>query len=223
MGNTLEKPWSYSALTAFETCPKRFQLTRVTKQVKEPQTEATMWGNKVHKALELFAKGEKPLPPDLQAYEKYVRKIQAYEGKRIVEERVALDSKMRQTKWMAKNVWVRGIIDIGVIGSETAYVLDWKTGKHRPDTDQLKLFAALTFALYPWVDRVVTGFIWLKVNKFDKEVYTREQLPEIWADFAPRLERLAIAYSADKWLPNPSGLCRSWCPVGRPLCEFCGG
>jgi len=222
LGYTLDKPWSYSALTAFETCPKRFQLTRVTKQVHEAQTEATMWGNKVHKALELFAKGATPLPPDLQVFEKYVRKIQSYEGKRIVEERVALDNKMRPTKWMAKNVWVRGIIDIGVIGPETAYVLDWKTGKHRPDTDQLKLFAALTFALYPWVDKVVTGFIWLKVKKFDREVYTREQLPEIWADFTPRLERLAVAYSTGKWMPNPSGLCRSWCPVGRSLCEFCG-
>ena len=219
----LSKPWSYSALTAFETCPKRFQLTRVTKQVVEPQTQATLWGNKVHKALERFAKGDAPLPPDLQAYEKYVRKIQSLEGKRIVEERVALDSKLRPTKWMAKDVWVRGIIDIGVVGSETAYVLDWKTGKHRPDSDQLKLFAALTFALYPWVEKVVTGFIWLKVNKFDKEVFTREQLPTIWNEFAPRLERLALAHDNDKWMPNPSGLCKNWCPVGRNLCEFCGG
>ena len=92
---------------------------------------------------------------------------------------------------MAKDVWVRGIIDIGVVGSERAYVLDWKTGKHRPDSDQLKLFAALTFALYPWIESVVTDFIWLKAGKFDKEVFTRAQLPEIWNDFSPRLERLA--------------------------------
>tara|TARA_R110002073_G_scaffold7268_5_gene41574 strand:- start:903 stop:1568 length:666 start_codon:yes stop_codon:yes gene_type:complete len=218
----LKKPWSYSALTAFETCPRRFQLTRVTKQVSEPQTTATLWGNKVHKALEDFANGKKPLPHDMEQYGKYVRKIQSYEGKRIVEERVALDSRMRPTKWMAKDVWVRGIIDIGVVGSERAYVLDWKTGKHRPDSDQLKLFAALTFALYPWIESVVTGFIWLKAGKFDKQLFTREQLPEIWNEFSPRLQRLAIAHDKDKWLPNPSGLCKNWCPVGRNLCEFCG-
>lgn len=218
----LKNAWSYSALTAYETCPRRFQLTRVTKQVVEPQTEATIWGNKVHKALELFAKGEKPLPPDLQKYERYVKKILSYEGKRVVEERVALDKNFRPTKWMAKDVWVRGIIDIGVVGSEKAYLLDWKTGKRRPDSNQLKLFAGLAFAIYPWVEKVTTGFIWLKSAEFDKEVFTREQLPEIWNEFFPRLDRLAVSYRDDKWTPKPSGLCKNWCPVGRQLCEFCG-
>lgn len=76
----LKKAWSYSALTAFETCPRRFQLTRVTKQVRESQTKATVWGNKVHKALEDFARSGKPLTPDLEKYAKYVKKIQSYEG-----------------------------------------------------------------------------------------------------------------------------------------------
>ena len=218
----LKNAWSYSALTAYETCPRRFQLTRVTKQVVEAQTEATLWGNKVHKALELFAKGEKPMPPDLKKYERYVKKILSYEGKRVVEERVALDKNFRPTKWMAKDVWVRGIIDIGVVGSEKAYLLDWKTGKRRPDNNQLKLFAGLAFAIYPWINKVTTGFIWLKSAQFDKEVLTREQLPDIWNEFFPRLDRLAISYRDDKWTPKPSGLCKNWCPVGRQLCEFCG-
>ena len=218
----LTKPWSYSALTAFETCPKRFQLTRVTKQVIEKQTEATRWCNKVHKALELFARDRKPLPPEMASYERYVLKIQKLEGKRVVEERVALTKDFRPTTWMAKDVWVRGIIDVGVVGSDTAYLLDWKTGKHKPDTDQLKLFAALAFAIYPWVDRVVTGFIWLKPEKFDKQEFTRKHLPEIWNDFMPRLTRLALAHNDDKWLPKPSGLCKNWCPVGLSLCEYCG-
>lgn len=218
----LTKPWSYSALTAFETCPRRFELTRVSKKVVEPQTEATLWGNKVHKALELYAKGTKPLPPDMEKYGRYVKKIMSYEGKRVVEERVALDRNLRPTKWMAKDVWVRGVIDIGVVGSERAYLLDWKTGKRKPDSDQLKLFAALAFAMYPWIDSVVTGFIWLKEDKFDKQLFTRQQLPEIWSEFLPRLSRVAHAYNENKWAPKPSGLCRNWCPVGKKLCEFCG-
>lgn len=218
----LKKPWSYSALTAFETCPRRFYLTRVARQVKEPQTEATIWGNQVHKALELYAKGEKPLPHDLKQFQKYVDKVLSHEGKRVIEQRVALDSSLRPTTWMAKNVWVRGVIDIGVVGSERAFLLDWKTGKRKPDSDQLKLFAALAFASYPWIDKVTTGFIWLKPKEFDKETFTRDQLTEIWGEFHPRLSRLAHAYAEDKWTPKPSGLCRNWCPVGKKLCEFCG-
>ena len=51
----MSKPlaWSYSLLQAFETCPRRFKLTRITKEVQEPQSEAMLHGNEVHKSLEL--------------------------------------------------------------------------------------------------------------------------------------------------------------------------
>lgn len=218
----LTKAWSYSALNAFETCPRRYQLTRVTKEVIEKQTEATIWGNKVHSALENYAKGKGPLPEDMKTWGKYVDKILSYDGKRVIEERMAINNKFQPTKWMAKDVWCRGIIDIGVVGSEKAYLLDWKTGKRKPDSDQLMLFAALAFAHYPWIDKVVTGFIWLKSGEFDKQVFTREQVMDIWGEFLPRLQRLEVAFRDDKWQAKPSGLCRNWCPVGTKLCEFCG-
>ena len=172
------RPWSYSALNAFETCPRRYQLTRVTKEAHERQHEASIWGNKVHKHLEDYANGKNQLPKDLQKYAKYVDKIFTYEG--------------------------------------------WKTGKRKPNSDQLMLFAALAFAYYPWIEKVVCGFIWLKDSSFDKEIYTREQIQEIWSEFLPRVDRLEIAFNEDKWQAKPSGLCRNWCPVGKKLCEFCG-
>ncbi len=222
MKSTLTKPWSYSALTAFETCPRRYQLTRVTREAHEKQHEASIWGNKVHKHLEDYANKKAQLPEDLQKYAKYVDKIFTYEGKRIVEKQMAINANFRPTKWMAKDVWCRGIVDIGVVGSKTAYLLDRKTGKHKPDSDQLKLFAALAFIHYPWVEKIVCGFIWLKVGKFDKETYTRDDITDIWAEFLPRTERLGKAFATDKWQAKPSGLCRNWCPVGNDKCEFCG-
>jgi len=135
---------------------------------------------------------------------------------------LALNKHFQPTKWMAKDVWVRGIIDLGVVGSKEALLLDWKTGKHRPDSYQLMLFAAFAFAFYPWIDRVTTGFIWLKDSKFDKETFTRDQVTEIWNEFLPRIKRLELAFSDDRWQAKPSGLCKNWCPVGRNLCEFCG-
>ena len=44
--------WSYSSLNAWEQCPRRYHLTRIAKVISEPQTEATLHGNEVHKALE---------------------------------------------------------------------------------------------------------------------------------------------------------------------------
>lgn len=214
-------PWSYSGLTAFETCPRRFYLTKVARKVKEPPTEATIWGNKVHKALEERAKGTKALPKDMRHYEKYTKKILNRDGKKIVEAKLAVTAKMRPTDFFAKDAWCRGIVDLGIVNDEAALLLDWKTGKRKPGSDQLKLMACLGFAHYPWIDRVVTGFIWLKEKKFDRDEFHREQLPEMWSDFMPRVDRLSRAYEEDKWVPRPSGLCKNWCPVGDH-CEFCG-
>ena len=215
--------WSYTALTAFETCPRRYQLTRVSKEAVESQTDATIWGNKVHTALENFAKGKAPLPPELEQYQPYVTKILEREGKRLIEQKMCIDKNFRPTEWMSKTAWCRGIVDIGVVGTEKAYLLDYKTGKRKVDTNQLQLFAALAFAHYPWIEKVVTGFIWLKEGKFDRETFTREQLPEIWNEFLPRVKRVELAYEQDKWPAKPSGLCRNWCPVGKALCDYCGG
>lgn len=218
----LKKAWSYSALSEFETCPRRYYLTRVSKEVVEAPSEVMQWGNKVHKSLELYAKENKPLPKELASYQRYVDKLFERPGKKIIEQKLTIDQDFRPTSWFAKNAWCRGIVDIGVLGDDTAHVLDWKTGKRRPDSDQMKLFAAMVFASYPWIDRVATGFVWLKSKQFDKELFTRDQVTEIWADFLPRTARLDETFKKDKWVPKPSGLCREWCPVGRKLCEFCG-
>jgi hypothetical protein len=53
---SLPAPWSYSSLSSFLQCPRRFYLTRVVKEVKEPPTQATLWGQEVHSALELRIK-----------------------------------------------------------------------------------------------------------------------------------------------------------------------
>ena len=210
--------WSYSALTAFETCPRRYYLTRVSKEVKETQNEAATWGNAVHTALEKRAKGEAPLPDHLAVYEPIIMKIISRDGKRIVEEKMTVTKSFKPTTWFAKDAWCRGIVDIGVVGDKQATVLDWKTGSRKPDSDQLKLFAAMAFSHYPWIERVTTGFVWLKENKIDKDKFTREQIGDLWNAFLPRVNRLEYAYAESKWPAKPSGLCRGWCPCTG--CEF---
>lgn len=222
--DTMQKKnaWSYSRLTAYETCPHRYNLTTVTKKVVEPQTEALRWGNQVHTALEQFASKGKPLTGDLKRAEAYVNMLFKRKGKRIVENKLTLNDKFRPTKWMARDAWVRGIVDIGVIGSKKAWLLDWKTGKRRVDSKQMELMAALTFAHFPWIDKVTTGFVWLKSTEFDSETFSKSDVPAIWEGFLARVSRYDRAYAEGKWPAKPSGLCKNWCPVGPSNCEFCG-
>lgn len=215
-------PWSYSSLTAFETCPKRFELTRLLKKVKEPQTEATLHGNEVHKALELATLGTKALDEKYQQYQPLVERLRAKPGKRLVEYKFGLTKGFRPTEFFGNDVWVRGVIDYALVQPKHAFVLDHKTGKPKTDADQLKLFAGVAFASFPYVETVKTGYLWLAHDKMDSQTFTKDDVPGIWADFGSRVQRMEHAQKTNTFPPRPSGLCRQWCPVGRSLCEFCG-
>ena len=204
--------WSYSSLTAYETCPRRYYHTRVAKDIVEPETQALTWGNAVHKALELRAKENKPLPTGMEQWEPLVAKILAAGGEVFTEKQIALTKSFTPCDWFADDVWVRGVVDIGVVRGPLLVALDYKTGKPKRDSDQLQLFAALLMATYPDCDTVKTGFLWLKTSGIDQARFERGDLPSIWNKFLPRVKALEEAHRTESWPTRPSGLCRNWCP-----------
>jgi hypothetical protein len=212
--------WSHSVLNSFETCPRRHYVTRVAKLVTEPQTEALRWGNMVHKALEDRQNGTAPLPATLAGYEPMLQVLMSKHGQRLVEARWAVDASFRPVGYKDRSAWCRSVVDSGIVGVDSAVLIDWKTGSRKPDSDQLKLSAAMAFAQYPHVEKVSTTFVWLKEKKLDKESFTREQVGEIWNEFLPRVARLEQAHKTNTWHPKPSGLCVKWCPVTKQHCEF---
>ncbi len=214
--------WSYSSLTAFETCPRRYAIVRVYKQIKEPQTEATLHGNAVHKAIENYGKGVEPMPEKYGQYKPLVDTVLSAKGDKVFETKFALNADLQPVRYFADDCWVRGVLDLQVLNGSTAVVLDWKTGKPKADGDQMKLFAASTFALHGHVNKVHTGYVWLAHDKLDRETYTREDAEPIWAEFRLRVKRLDDAVKYDDFPPKPSGLCKSWCPVPNRMCEFSG-
>jgi RecB family exonuclease len=214
--------WSYSSLTAFETCPWRWKLTKLTKEASETQTAATAEGNAVHKALENHLKGTVALPQSYQHLLPMVDRIKVTPGVVEAERKIALRADFTETTYFAKDVWYRGVFDVRVTQPQGSIVLDWKTGKRKVDPDQLRLFAAVEFKINPRVDTVQTGYVWLKDKKIDKETFVRDQTTEIWAEFVQRVARIEFAIKSDTFPKKPSGLCRAHCPVGRRLCEHCG-
>lgn len=222
----MNKPlaWSYSSLTAFETCPKRYYLTKVSKQVPEGQTAAMTWGNEVHKALEYRLVKGAPLPENMKQFEPIAATVaaRATGGKLEAEQKMALTKDFRPTTWFAKDVWVRGITDFTIGKGDKVFIGDWKTGNPTPESAQLKLTAAMTMHHKPYVNTVINAFVWLKTGGVTKETFTREDIPEIWQEFTPRVARMEHALETEKFPARPSGLCKSWCPVGKALCDHCG-
>ncbi len=206
--------WSYSALTSFETCPHRHYETKIAKTIKEPPTPATEWGLRVHKAFEYRVGHDTPFPDELKQFEPIAAKIvKAGEGKRVsVEQKLALSKDFSKRKWFDKDVWVRGIIDVSIEHGDKLFIGDLKTGRPTPDSAQLKLTAAMSFAIKPYINRITNTFIWLKTGDTTTEKFTKDQAPEIWQEFMPRVQRLQQAVDVNNFPKKPSGLC-GWCPV----------
>jgi hypothetical protein len=216
--------WSYSSLTSFETCPKRYYHIKVAKDVVDAPGEAAMWGSTVHKYLEDRVLTNTPLPVSVAHYEGLVAPIANSKGTKLVEQQMAVTQDLKPTGWMDSDTWCRGIVDVGILSTsqDRALLLDWKTGKRKPDNDQLMLFAGLAFSHYPELRIVQTGFVWLKEGKIDKKGFTREDIPVIWQNFVPRVNRMERAFAEEKFHPKPSGLCARYCPVPKYQCEFSG-
>jgi hypothetical protein len=214
-------PWSWSSLQSFETCPKRHKLVKITKVVTEPTSPHLQVGRSTHKALEDGVKGMS-MPSVFKRYEPIVQHIRCASGQKHAEQKFALNTSFRPVDYWDKSAWVRGVLDVAIIGQKTGVILDYKTGKPKVDSDQLKLFAGVGFLLYPFLDNMKTGYVWLDHNRIDAEDYKREDVPGIWKEFIPRVKRMEIALETDNWPENPTGLC-GWCPVGPKLCQFWKG
>lgn len=216
--------WSWSVLDSFETCAYRHYRIKVKKDIVEKQSDEMLHGNKVHKAMELRLQGT-PLPAEMASYEPMAARVirSAAGGLLEAEQKLALTAQFSPTKFFAKDVWVRVITDFTIVqpAKKRAFVGDWKTGNPKPNSAQLKLCAAATFHHLPYVDEVHSTFVWLKTGEGTPEVFRREDVPAIWQEFMPRVQRLDTAHQQDKWQKKPSGLCRKWCPVKD--CEFNGG
>jgi hypothetical protein len=211
---------SYSSLKLFDNCPKNYYHQRIEQSVKDSGNAVTAYGERIHKSLELRLGEGAMLGREAERYEALCASIEkiAANGVLTVEEEMTLNQSLEPTGWWDADAWLRSKIDVLVRYEQGAIVFDWKTGKRRPDFDQLELFAVQVFRHYPEVQRVKTTFVWLKEAKMDSETFTREQEPAIWQKILGRITRIEGALEHDNWPAKPSGLC-NWCPC-KSFCEY---
>jgi hypothetical protein len=215
--------WSYTALTGFETCPKRYFLTRVAKIVHEPPSPALKIGNDLHKAFENYFRGGEKLQvtEQVRQFAPLLERLKDSRGEKFPELRVALTRALTPCGFFDPQCWYRGVIDLAIDYGNTAVLFDFKTGKVKEDFDQLSLFAAAWEKSHPDVERIDTAFLWVAAGKISKASFSREDAEAVWEAFAPRVARLEYALETETFPPKPSGLCRGWCPVGQAHCTFC--
>jgi len=211
---------SYSSIKMFENCPKRYYHQRITKEVTDTGSDATRHGERIHADLEHRLVNQKPLTYDTEQYEVLCQTIEvlATGGELHAERQLCLNENLTPTSWYAKDAWLRSILDVLILKDDEAIVMDWKTGKRRPDFTQLQLFALQVFKHFPEIKSVKSSFVWLRDMEMDTEVFTVDKTNLMWADMLSRIERIQQSLDNDNWPAKPSGLC-NWCPA-KNICEY---
>jgi len=215
---------SFSSTNKFETCPRQFEDRYLLKH-KEPPTEATQWGERVHSALEDKVAGKiAELPEGMTKLDWAIAPaVKAKEQGWLVltEHKVALDRYMQPVTFDSRQAWLRSILDVLMISNGHGFVSDYKTGKRRLSW-QLELSSLITFHTYPLVDRIEARYLWLKDSvketRTDKTVYKRSDTAHMAGNIFPRIIKVEKALESGKFEPRPSGLCAGWCSVKS--CEF---
>ena len=205
--------WSYSALTAWESCPRQFAEVRIKKAWPDEKGEAAKWGIVVHEAFEARLKYNTPLPEWGKGYEAWCTRLQAAGPQLNIEHKAALTRDFKPTEFFARDAWVRAVADVSVFNGNIGYTLDWKAGKQKFDTDQLRLSAAINLCHRPHLEKQIIQYAWLQTNKTTSETLTRNDIVQVWRDFLPRVQRMEKGLADQDYVAKPNGLCRAYCPV----------
>ena len=213
----MSRKWSFSRLKSFEQCPKQFYYEKVLRKYEQKETEAMRYGTAVHEAAEFYVRDGTPIPAKYGYMKPILDSLMQLKGEKLCEYELGLTADLEPCAMNADNVWFRGIADLIILDKSrgVAKVLDYKTGKSAryADTGQLELMALAVFKHFPEVDTVQAGLLFVVCDKFIRDVYTREQQPELWEKWLGKYKRMEKAYEVDVWNANPSGLCKRHCPV----------
>ena len=213
--------WSYSRLKSFTECPKQFYHLNVarkgsTDRIPFEQSQAMKDGQEIDDALTARISTGTPLPEKYTPYEGMAQAVLASPGAKFTQMKLALDPALDPCGYMDwDKAWVRVIYDVAVINGTRAFLGDWKNGKVWLDERQLKLFATVGFHQFPEVEVIDTSYIWLRHGVTSDKTYHRRELPELWNEFIPDVERLQVANANNHWPATPSKRGCKWCPVNR--------
>lgn len=154
---------SPSALKKFQTCPRQFEATYITKEIPYSQSPQAARGDSLHKLMEqAILKGwlsiDWPEPDNMQhakAFVEAVDRLRANDWTVCVEESIAISRDKQARGWHDRPPlgFMRCRVDVYAVHPHKDYVIiiDWKTGK-KWATDKIQL-AVNALCLYPVTGR----------------------------------------------------------------------
>ncbi len=184
--------FSPSKLKVLQKCPLQYYLKYIVKYTPEitptNDTTARDAGKTLHSILELAVKGieldkavsaskeineideafwEANVAPHLENVETFLTKLEKFNNahgivKIQTELKVGVTRDWKKTTFFDPNVFMRGVIDLLLVGTDRAFIIDHKKGGNsewglKNYMDQLNVYKPFTLALYPDIEFVAAG------------------------------------------------------------------
>ena len=206
--------WSFSSLKTFQQCPRKYYHTKILKDVREPDTVATLYGKSAHTVAEEYIRDGVPVPPQFEYMKAMLDQLNAIPGEKLCEVMLGLTKDLEPCEFHADDVWWHGIADLVVLDEENgiAHSVDYKTSKSAryADVKQLDLVAAAIFAKYPKIKTIKSALLFVVSKEFVKAKHHVEMKEKYLEKPALDVARIEAA--------RENGV---WNPISGPLCRFC--
>lgn len=218
---------SYSSISQYQKCPKAWAAIHRDRIVERGPSPALQRGIQLHEELEKalvedrepanLPEGCDQLPEGLLPYLQRLRRRppDPENPVRVTPEMaLAIDDQGRGCSWNSPHALLRGKIDVAVerfgSGQRSAMLLDYKSGKIRPDPLQAYCYAALAWGAVGH-DRIDFRWVYVEHGEVRKEAADGASS---WQHVRSIIQQMEQEGSDP--VPKPSPLCRycpvSWCP-----------
>lgn len=120
---------SFSSISTFEKCPREYEARYVLKTVKFDGNEHTRRGDRIHKELENYIKGEPVVPTEAptDGLHEVLREIRARETAPVhVEQNLAITRGLEPCGFWDKQAYLRGKLDVTLHMPDLVAAFDWK-------------------------------------------------------------------------------------------------
>lgn len=208
-------PWSFSALDAYELCPKKFYHEKIAKDFKQKSNEVQHYGIAAHKFFEDYLIKDTRLPLDLRHHQPVLDRFKSMSGEHLPEQKLAINKDFMPTGFFDSDVYCRSVIDFGVLNIYKSHmvIVDWKFGRPKDDFDQVKLMIAVMSCYEPDIENFVGMYYWAKEKRFTSIKVNKKDIPAIWAEILPRVQVLEDAVLSSEFPAIKNFLCSKYCPV----------
>lgn len=183
-------------------------IDKTWRDVPSPQMDR---GRKIHTAFEEGIKYDIPLTAHFEQALRPFEPVRQWlvEEKAIPEYKTGVTRDFKATEFFrGPNLWVRAAFDVVVNDGEKVLIVDWKTGRYKPEhQEDAVLYGAIAERIWSLPVTVQYQYVDQPERSFGTAVTGGYNLLSMWRDRFDAADRMI---ASDRMSPTPGMQCK-WC------------